>query len=306
MNILNYYLDQQNNTSWYTKFQSTSSKQSGKTFSYINTNFRGIDAFLDQIEKFYEKNGLERSEWKDNMRSGQEADKHRVINLLNAGFFKFETDCYLITPKGLAIIDLIKDDSFNDSEKWFILFLLLLDYKNEEREFDVLLTTKEIFEYIIKAGYTKEEINNFLWTALHVDKKDVMFSRDIFWLVSFARDDKFLIKYYESTQAEKESLHEYVIACSKNKKTKDCIAHKFIGGGAYTTSTFIDDLKMLFFANYTISNNFDSFEDYLDKILFKYKTKFPTFRVDKTMYFIKNHKSIFKIIYKRLSIIALD
>ena len=216
MDILNYYINQQANNAWYTKFQSTSSKQSGKTFSYINTNFRGIDAFLDQIEKFYKKNGLERSEWNDKMHSGQEADKHRVINLLNAGFFKFETDCYLITPKGLAILDLLNDDSFNEREKWLITYLLLLDYKTEQRELDVLSTTKEIYSYINKAGYSFEEINKHLWASLMIDKKDVLFSRDIFWLISFARDDKFLLKFYESSNEDKEKLFSYVIACSKN------------------------------------------------------------------------------------------
>ena len=175
MKLLDYYLTQQKNISWYTKFQSTSSKQSGKTFSYINTNFRGIDAFLDQVEKFNKKNGLERSEWNDSQRTGQEKDKHRVINLINAGFFKFETDCYLITPKGVAVLDLLEDDTFNESEKWLILFLLLLDYKNEVRDLDILATTKETYQYIESAGYSNNDISTLLWESLKVSKKNILF-----------------------------------------------------------------------------------------------------------------------------------
>ena len=61
MNILDYYLECQKNSSWVVKFQSTSGAQAGKTFSYINTNFRAITAFFNQLQMFESKDGLRRS-----------------------------------------------------------------------------------------------------------------------------------------------------------------------------------------------------------------------------------------------------
>jgi hypothetical protein len=76
----------------------------------VNTNYRHLVSFLTQLELFKNNNGRERSEWKTMKGSGQEKDKHRVINLINVGFLKFETECYLFTNKGYTAQDLIDAD----------------------------------------------------------------------------------------------------------------------------------------------------------------------------------------------------
>lgn len=300
MKILDYYLSQQKNPIWYQKFQSTSSKQSGKTFSYINTNYRGIDAFFKQMSEFYKKNGLERSEWNDKQKTGQEKDKHRVINLLNAGFFKFETNCYLITPKGQAIVDLLNIPNVKEHDRWILLYLLLLDYKTEERDLDIIHTTEDIFSYITKAGYSNEEVSELMYKGMSADSKEDLFLKDIFWLVSFAKDDVFLSLYAEATDNERESLGKYVSAMLHTKDTQDCIAHKFINGGSYTVSTFVDDLKVLYFTNILLQNRKLDFDSYIEIIVNKYSEKFFSFHKDFVLKFIKNHKSIYKSIFNKI------
>ena len=49
----------------------------------------------------------------------------------------------------------------------------------------------------------------------------------------------------KSNKKEKEELFEWVINCSKNKNSSDCIAHKFVSGGAYTGSMFNEDVNMI-------------------------------------------------------------
>ena len=114
----------------------------------------------------------------------------------------------------------------------------------------------------------------------------------------------FLKLFFESTVGEKEELFAYIISKGKDKKTKDCIAHKFIGGGAYTTTTFVDDLKVLYFTDYILNNKFNNFEEFIGSLLKKYFERFYSVSEEKLINFIKNHRSIFKGIYK--SIYAID
>ena len=44
-------------------------------------------------------------------------------------------------------------------------------------------------------------------------------------------------------------MFKYVIKENKNKKSKDCIAHKLVAGGAYTRGTFIEEVKVLYYIN---------------------------------------------------------
>lgn len=293
MTILEYYRKQQQNIDWLTKFQSTSTAKSGKTFSYINTNFREISAFFDQTIKFSKKNGLERNDWNDFQKKGQEKDKHRVINLLNAGFYKFETNCYLITPKGLTLLDLANVEKLNSVDKWLFIFLLLLDYKTEDRDFDILKTTKIVFESLNKVGLTDIEIMSLIKKGFYLDSKYELFEKDIFWLVSFVRDPSFLEIFLRSSENDKRLLFESVEVNSKIKNSTDLIAHKYKSGGVYTSMTFVDDLKVLYFTKIVLDAKEENQYDYLKLIIDSYVSIFPSSNRKFINAFIKNHLSIF-------------
>ena len=302
MNILDYYVTSQANKDWYTKFQSTSNKKSGKTFSYINTNFRELSSFLTQFRAFRDKLGKERKDWNDTLPCGQETDKHRIANLLNSGFITQENNVFRITAKGLVLsdlIDAIEENNYNDSIVWCLLFPLLMDYRTEERDFDIFKTTKEYFLALTSVGYSKVEIINMLKKGLNCNKKEILFSSDIFWLTSFYRDKNFIDLYHKSTAFEKEKLKEYLLRENLNKKTKDCIAHKFTSGGAYQTSTFREDLRMLYFVNYVMDSGYfkqEFFDDYISEC----KLNFIASDVSELSKFITNHKSVYMKIYKKI------
>lgn len=245
VNILNYYLESQKNISWVLKFQSTSGAQAGKTFSYINTNFRAITAFFNQLQMFEAKDGLRRSEWHDYQENGQEKDKHRVINLINAGFLEQEEDVYRITNKGKTLLSLYKNSSLTDAEKWPLVLLLLLDYKNASQELDIIYSAMTIYSLLEKHGVTALRLLGELKSGVRFFEKEKMFRSSVFWLITFAKDPQFIQLFESATDAEREELYEWVIEQSKNKSSADCIAHKFVSGGAYTTATFNDDLKVL-------------------------------------------------------------
>lgn len=295
MNILNYYISMQNNEKWYLKFQSTSSKQSGKTFSYINTNFRSLLSFATQFEAFQVNVGKDRNNW-EKWANGQEIDKHRVANMLNANFYVNEENTFRYTAKGLVLKDWLSMSPKKNDETWIILFLLLLDYRSESRPLDLLKTTKEIFELFKNSDYDEKYISNELEKNIRNDKKIKIFSEDIFWLISFVRDKTFIDLYKSSTELERQGLKNYVINCSDNPKTRDCIAHKFIPGGSYQASTFNDDVKTLYYSHFILKSLNLSFDNIIDKLIELYC---DTFAVDGDYIkkFIFDHKSVFNNIF---------
>lgn len=303
MKILDYYLNQQNNSIWYHKFQSTSSKQSGKTFSYVNTNFRYLLSFVEQFEKFKSNFGKERKDWSERLPCGQESDKHRVINLMRAGFITMEEGYYFVTPKGLALMDLANSDLIN-IEKWILIFLLILDYKGETRKVDILKTTLDVFRKINISGVRKDIFLNALEKNLKISKKDKLFEEDIFWLISFVNDSQFLNIYNCNSEQEKNCLKEYVKNCSKDKRSRDLIAHKFVNSGAYNCSMFKDDINVLYFSDVVVrSRNLEPIQ-FFEELVSLYVEHYSIADKTKIMLFIQNHKSIYEKI--RLAIFKED
>ena len=294
MNILEYYITQQSNKLWYEKFLSTSGKMSGKTFSYINTNFRSINSFLVQFIKITSKLGKNRNEWNSYLPGGQEADKHRIVNLANAEFITLNGEKYNITYKGLVLLDLDLAN-LSESENWFLLFLLLLDYHND-RQLDLILTVNGTFEKLEQIGFDKTNILRMLSEAFLIKSKQDLFSKDIFWLISFINDNDFLKLFVSSDEKEKNRLKEYVIDCSSYKDSFDLIAHKFKNSGVYNLKTFKEDLKVLYFTKILLDNIDLKFEEIVSNILNEYKKYYLPYGENNIQSFIKNHKSAFLMI----------
>lgn len=299
MSILDYYLNQQNNPIWYKKFQSTSSKQSGKTFSYVNTNFRYLLSFIEQFEKFKSNFGKERKDWSERLPCGQESDKHRVINLIRAGFILMEEGFYFVTPKGLAVMDLANAD-LKDSEKWILMFLLILDYRGDLRKIDILRTTIDVFYKVNFSGVDKDIFVSFLKDNLKISKKELLFEQDIFWWISFVNDNQFLTIYNSSSEDEKNDLKVYVKDCSLDNKSKDLIAHKFVNSGAYSCSMFRDDINVLYFTDFVIKSRYLESQQFFESLVSLYCEQYEYADKAKIMKFINNHKSIYETIRLRI------
>lgn len=301
MEILEYYLEQQKFPNWVKKFQSTSNKQSGKTFSYINTNYRHLISFLSQTALFETNNGKERNEWKTMKGSGQEKDKHRVINLINAGILKFETDCFLFDSKGYTVQDLIQLKA-SEEEKWILLYLLILDYKTEERDMDIIRTYFEMIDYLKSAGVNFVDLIPDIKKAMYVENTEMLFMTDVFWIISFAKDKSFIQNFLNSTEEEKTKLKKYVIRDNKKEysASKDCIGHKFAPGGAYSTATFKDDLKMLLMLDETVRLTCFEFSEFIDKIINTYATLKISVDKEKINRFIQGHRSVYNKVYNHV------
>lgn len=294
MSILDYYKNQQNNRDWVEKFQSTAKDKCGKLFSCLNVNFRNLTSFFNQLNAFKSKDGLRREDWNSYQDNGQEKDKHRVVNLKNAGLIKYENSRYCITSKGKEVLKINENETLTDREKWLLLLMLISDYSTEDRKLDLIKSVLELDSSLKKQGLTTSEFLGVLKKSLTITEKEKLFQSDVFWLISFAQDDSFVSIYINSTKEEKQKLFDYVLLCSKNKKSTDLIAHKFVSGGAYSVSTFNDDINMIFSFLILLSLEDVNWDNYINIICKCYYTC----NEQKIKSYIQENQTIYNTVYE--------
>lgn len=251
MAVLDYYISKQNDPRWVEMYQSIGSNCYGKSFSYYSTNFRKVISFGTQLKNFEHVLNKPRSSWPKNEITGQEDDKQRVVNLVNAGFIEGYSynnsntiNAYRLTPKGSEVLNLMNlktAKSITEWDCWILIFLLLLDFRTQN---DSLTLIKEAVKINLNVESLGIQFSTFISQIQEVilssDKED-LFSKEGFWLITFNRDPEFLKRFINATTVEKESLYNWVKTCSKNDDSKDCIAHKFVKSGRYTCGYFVDE-----------------------------------------------------------------
>lgn len=178
------------------------------------------------------------------MNSGQEEDKHRVVNLKNAGFITITDGRYFITEKGKEALRIYDETKLTEREKWILNLMLIIDYKTEKRNFDLIKSVLGLAESLSNFGLKRIELIQMLSKKCQVETKTELFNEDIFWLISFYTESKFIKLFIDSDETEKNELKKYLIQCSEDKKSKDCLAHKFVSSGAYSVRSFCEDINI--------------------------------------------------------------
>lgn len=295
MTILEYYRNKQSDLDWVADYQSTAQDKHGKLFNCINVNFRSLNCYYDSLSAFKDKDGLKRSEWNDTQKCGQEQGKQWIQPFTNAGLIEKINDRYFITKKGKCVLLINDFEDLSDKEKSLLIYMLLLDYKFGEKDIDIIKTVAELSSDLEEHGYTASKLISLLKDAINVEDKKVLFTKDIFWLITFAKDDAFVDTFKNSSQEEKEQLSEWVLSCSKNKDTTDCIAHKFIGGGAYTGKMFNEDINIIL--NTLILLTLQD-KDYNNFISIISRLRGSSIRVERIQEIITDNKEIFDSVYK--------
>lgn len=245
MTILEYYKEKQKDPSWVIEYQSTAQDKHGKIFNCLNVNFRSLKSYYVQTDAFKSKNGLKRSEWNNYQSTGQEKDKQRIQPLKNAKIIVSSDDMFFITKKGKLILDINGNYVLSDKEKWLIMYMLILDFEFDDRDFDILRSVIELAHNLEKISINTTDLLLMLKNSINLTNKFDLFDKDIFWLISFANDLDFIRLYNNSSPEEKKDLYNWIEFCSSNENTCDCIAHKYISGGAYSGPMFNEDVNII-------------------------------------------------------------
>ena len=171
------------NNSFYEKYYSTSSKNYGKVFSFINTNYRGIllkngdklQGFANGFEVLEKVEGKKRSKWVHNAGTNQEVEKQHVVNMRKSEFFRVVDDAYEKTSRGVVFKKLIDDNNLSHEEKNLICLILIISGYFADTPNYIIERTKEFFALCNDAGYSDEDIllfqKSFISEAINSKKK---------------------------------------------------------------------------------------------------------------------------------------
>lgn len=310
LTILDYYLEHNKIPSYVEEYQSTSYKKSGKTFWHTNVNFRSLYSFIDTFKKFQVYDNKDRKTW-ELYENNQQKAKQWTVRMQQSKLFKKidKTGAYSLTAKGEAFKDFVYkvtyQNIFNDNEKWIIIFDFVLNaYFNLKPNY-VFKRANEVYNELIINGFSSQYLNSIFLELLKKGpnlKKSELFKLDAFWILTFYKDKDFLSLYKEASEEEKNFLFEYVITNStyskeEIKRRNDLVSKKFMSGGQYTISTFIDDVKTLYVAyNVYHSNNTDCFS--LICNIYTFVSNFDSnIELERLLEFIKAHEDVFQIVY---------
>ena len=300
MNIFDYYIEKNKDANWVDLYRSTANKNNGKTFLYINTNYRSIYAFIDIFSKFYKYNNLDRNQWQVNANHGQEEAKQWVINMAHSKLFKKDGNHYSLTAKGEAFKAFI-DAEFDYASQWPIIYMFLNNAYFGLKPNYINKTCESIMEALTESGFTYEEIVESAKEGIL--NKDIsitdLFKKDIFWILTFYKDKDFLYLYKIATQAEKEQLHNFCISNYKSKIYSDCISYKFKPSGQYAKNTFIDDLKTLFVSISVAHKQPLTLDEYVFAVLSSYKETY-SIEEEKIFQFVDCYRGVFQAIFKEV------
>lgn len=245
MNILEYYRTKQSDYGWVQEFQSTAQGKHGKIFNCLNVNFRSLKTYYIQLDAFKINDGLRRSEWNNYQYNGQEKDKHRIQALKNAKFVISVGDRFFITDKGKLVLRINEDKALTDREKWILIYMLLIDFEYDGKELDLIKSVIDLSNDLGNYGIGGKQLISYLKDSMLLSKKSDIFKKDIFWLITFYKDKEFIKLFLKSTEEEKKQLYDWVISCSNDRNSTDCIAHKFMNGGAYNGNMFNEDINII-------------------------------------------------------------
>lgn len=315
MKLLDFYKEINTNGDISNFYVSTSTKNGGKVFSFISTNYRGIltkkgDKLQGFAKGFYliEKvEGIPRAQWRHSTKAKQEVEKQHVVNMRKSEFFRVVNDTYEKTSRGKVFKKLIENDELEYNEKKLICILLLLPGYFSDTPNYILEQTKLFYNCCNKCGYSDKDILNLQENFIKKCPSNVsdVFYNDYIFLDSFYlpyNDINFLELYKKSTSVEKEELKEYISNNYFNKSYNCILSKKYKPGGNYTRNTIVDNAIIMYLTKQIINEETTNFEEFITNIILIYKKLF-NIRENKVRSFIFDkdlNSSVFHVVFYKI------
>ncbi len=317
MKLLDFYKDLSSNSRVHEFYFSTSGKNGGKVFSFINTNYRGIltlrgnelQGFAKGFRVMEGVEGNPRSTWDRSIITNQEKQKQHVVNMRQSELFRVIDDTYHKTSRGIVFKKMLDNPSLTYYEKKFICLLLLsASYFNYTPNY-IIEQTKVFFARCNEAGYSDYEIlklqKEFIEFAKKSDEVELIFQYDYLYLDSFYKkcnDIDFLSVYCESAKEEKEELKNYIQTNYAKHQYSCVLSHKFKPCGNYTKNTILDNAWILFVIKRILDCNNKNFDEFIKNAIQVYNELFniDEKRIRTFIYDPDKNSSVFHVIYYRI------
>lgn len=299
MNLLNKYKEMNRDREMFDKYTKTGEGMYGKTFKFMNTNYRYIKSILTNYNTFKTVDGIDRSEW-EVARHGQEKLKQHTVNMLQMKLFSKNERVYYKTRKG-EVLEKINED-FSEEEKWIIIFLLILDSYFCDTPNYILVRSREVIENFMLTNIEEklllDIIRKFIVASSTMDISE-LFKEDYIYFDSFYmtfKDVNFLNIYVESNKEEKQELWNFIIKNYQEKLYNCIISKKYKPSGVFDRGMVRDNAKILFMSQFINTQGEERFKDFIDNVINRY-TLIESIDVGKIKQFIYTNRDVFEMVY---------
>ena len=315
MKLLELYKELNNNSDFFNYYFSTSSKNGGKVFSFISTNYRGIlnqsggelQGFARGFSVIENVENIKRSDWSHTTNANQEVEKQHVVNMRKSELFRVVDDAYQKTSRGIVFKKLIDNDVLSYNEKKLICILLLLPGYFSDTPNYILEQTKYFYKKCNNCGYTDAEIlekqKDFVKSC--PENVSEIFLKDYVYLDSFYQTFSginFLKVFHSASDLEKSELKEYISDNHKNRSYRCLLSKKFKPGGNYTKNTIIDNALILYIAKRIIDDETVDFDQFIKNLITYYEEIFHvnTARLKTFIYDTDKNNSVFHVVFCKI------
>lgn len=276
-----------------------SGKQAVHLFDFTG-NFRNLHKFEDGYRTFKKICEMSDNEKQSYLEENREQAKSFISNMMRTKLFYVKGGKPVPSAKG-EVFEKFLGEKMSEDDRWFVDFLFVADSYFALKTNYIFVQTEDVFARWEKAGYTVGQIYNaliYLFNVRDVSMEEFLRTEYII-MISFLNDPEFLRAYRESSEFEKNELHEY-IADNYSKGRYTCrVTSQFSPMALTDCDTVLDDAKILFFAHYINNSHPISLEDMLDTFEQAY-TRFYRLNNKRVMNFILMYEDVFRMTYLNL------
>jgi hypothetical protein len=311
MDILHYYLEASEDTTWRNNFYQNAKNSDGKLFSFLNTNFRSITTFEYYFNQFIRWENVPRNEWELSESNGQEKIKQHVSNMISTFLFTSKRNSvgnliYTLTEKGRVFQKLL-DSDFSIDEKRILMLLIILNGSFDDIPKAALKTTSLAIDSLIENGINEEELMNHIKVFIKSNKNGgsaiEIFGYKALWLLTFYTDNDFIRLFLSEESTKLESLFELTKKDYQNNNKKNPLAWKYKNTNT-TKKTTLDSFLIFYVSEIILKmrGNYNNLDSFIEFIIDSYNDIYEIDR-KKVLNFVLNdvsNRKVFSVIMKSL------
>lgn len=263
-------------------------------------NFHTLHKFEEGFRTFKKICDMTEAEKQAYLKDGSAQAKSFMNNMIRTKLFYHKGAKPVLSAKG-EVYEKFLGEKLGEDDRWFINFLFFADSYFALKKNYIFMQTDYVFSQWEQAGYSVGHIYNaliYLFNVRNLDMEEFL-RTEYMIMISFISDVGFLRAYRESSEFEKNELHEY-ISDNYSKGRYNClVTAKFSPEAFIDCDTVLDDAKILFFAHYIKSSHPISLEDMLDTFEQVY-VRFYRLNGKRVMNFIMMYEDVFRMTYLNL------
>lgn len=266
----------------------------------FTTNFRDLLYFEEGFKTFKKICGMNADELKAYVEESPSKARSFSENMMCTKLFMTKGGSRTTSAKG-DVYEKFLLEKMTADDRWFMNYLFVVDSYFSLKSNYIFAQTDAVFAKLLEAGYTLSQIYNALIYLFNIRENSIeeYLRTEYIVMITFMDDPAFLSLYRESSEFEKNEMHEYIVDNFTKQNYNCLVSARFSPTALIDAETVLDDAKILFFSHYIDNSHPISLEDMLE-IFSQVYTRFYKLNSKKVLNFVMMYEDIFKMTYLNL------